>query len=104
MHFKTHFKGVESIFINPKQMYDNEKGQNLNEKNIGNYAYNENFEKKEIEKRNEYKEDMQNLLIEEKEKQNLINTKEFSNYLNNKVYYNDPIVNRNKENEENKKN
>ena len=103
LHFKTHFKGVESIFINPKQMYDNEKGQNLNEKNIGNYAYNENFEKKEIEKRNEYKEDMQNLLIEEKEKRNLINTKEFSNYLNNKVYYNDPIVNRNKENEENKK-
>ena len=108
LHFKTHFKGVESVFINPKQIYNTEKkAQNPNEKNIGNYAYNENIEKEEIEKRNEYKEDMQNILIEEKEKQKLINSKEFSNYLNNKIFYNDPVINRsleNKENEENKNN
>ena len=108
LHFKTHFKGVESVFINPKQIYNTEKkAQNPNENNIGDYAYNENIEKEEIEKRNEYKEDMQNILIEEKEKQKLINSKEFSNYLNNKIFYNDPVINRsleNKENEENKNN
>ena len=38
---------------------------------------------------------MNNLLLEEKEKENIINTKEFSNYLNNKVYYNDPVLKRN---------
>lgn len=98
LHLKTHFKGVESIYINPKQIYDIEKrDQNLEQKNIGNYAYNENFEKEEIEKRNEYKEDMHNLLLEEKEKQKIINTKEFSNYLNNKEFYNDPVINKNLE-------
>ena len=96
LHFKTHFKGVESVFINPKQIYDTvKKEENISQKNIGNYAYNENLEKEEIEKRNEYKEDMNNLLLEEKEKENIINTKEFSNYLNNKVYYNDPVLKRN---------
>ena len=96
LHFKTHFKGFESVFINPKQIYDTvKKEENISQKNIGNYAYNENLEKEEIEKRNEYKEDMNNLLLEEKEKENIINTKEFSNYLNNKVYYNDPVLKRN---------
>ena len=96
LHFKTHFKGVESVYINPKQIYDTvKKEENISQKNIGNYAYNENLEKEEIEKRNEYKEDMNNLLLEEKEKENIINTKEFSNYLNNKVYYNDPVLKRN---------
>ena len=93
LHIKTHFKGVESVFINPKQIYDTvKKEENSNQKNIGNYAYNENYEKEEIEKRNEYKEDMYNLLKEEKEKENIINTKEFNNYLNNKFYYNDPVI------------
>ena len=99
LHFKTHFKGVESVFINPKQIYDTEKkDQNIDHKNLGNYAYNENYEREEIEKRNEYKEDMNNILLEEKEKQNIINSKEFSNYLNNKVYYNDPVLKKNIEN------
>ena len=106
LHLKTHFKGVESVFINPKQIYDTvKKDENLNQKNMGNYAYNENYEKEEIEKRNEYKEDMRNLLKEEKEKENIINTKEFNNYLNNKVYYNDPVIKssiENKKNEEDK--
>ena len=106
LHYKTHFKGVESVFINPKQIYPTIKKEiNANQKNIGNYAYNENIEKEEIEKRNEYKEDMNNILLEEKEKENLVNTKEFSNYLNNKVFYNDPVISRrndNKKNEEDK--
>ena len=97
LHLKTHFKGVESVFINPKQIYDTVKKQeNLNHKKIGNYAYNEQQEKEEIEKRNEYKEDMHNLLMEENEKQKIISTKEFSNYLNNKEFYNDPVININK--------
>ena len=41
---------------------------------------------------------MNNILLEEKEKQNIINSKEFSNYLNNKVYYNDPVLKKNIEN------
>ena len=106
LHLKTHFKGVESVYINPKQIYDTvKKDENLNQKNMGNYADNENYEKEEIEKRNEYKEDMRNLLKEEKEKENIINTKEFNNYLNNKVYYNDPVIKssiENKKNEEDK--
>ena len=107
LHLKTHFKGVESVFINPKQIYDIiKKEDNSAQKKIGHYAYNENIEKKNIEKRNEYKSDIKDLLLEEKEKQNIINTKEFSNYLNNKEYYNDRAIingyNYKKENEEDK--
>ena len=46
-----------------------------------------------MEKMNEYKNDINELILEEKEKQKIINTKEFSNYLNNKEYYNDRIKN-----------
>ena len=93
LHLKTHFKGVESVFIKPKQIYDIiKKEDTLTQKKIGHYAYNENIEKKNIEKRNEYKSDMRDLLLEEKEKQNIINTQEFSNYLNNKEYYNDTAI------------
>ena len=107
LHFKTHFKGVESVFINPKQIYNIfKKEENLTQKKIGHYAYNDNIEKKNIEKKNEYKNDVKDLLLEEKEKQNIINTKEFSNYLNNKEYYNDRAIihayNYKKENEEEK--
>ena len=51
---------------------------------------------------NEYKNDINDLLLEEKEKQKIINTKEFSNYLNNKEYYNDRVLNdmNNRESEE----
>ena len=93
LHFKTHFKGVESVFINPKQIYDIfKKEEDLAQKKIGHYAYNENIEKKSIEKRNEYKSDIKDILLEEKEKQNIINTNEFSKYLNNKKYYNDRAI------------
>ena len=107
LHLKTHFKGVESVFIKPQQIYDIIKKEGtLNQRKIGHYAYNENIEKKNIEKRNEYKTDMKDLLLEEKEKQNIINTREFSNYLNNKEYYNDSAIikgyNYKKENEQDK--
>ena len=93
LHLKTHFKGVESVFIKPKQIYDIIKKEDpFTQKKIEHYAYNENIEKKNIEKRNEYKSDMRDLLLEEKEKQNIINTQEFSNYLNNKEYYNDTAI------------
>ena len=107
LHLKTHFKGVESVFIKPQQIYDIIKKEGtLIQRKIGHYAYNENIEKKNIEKRNEYKTDMKDLLLEEKEKQNIINTREFSNYLNNKEYYNDSAIikgyNYKKENDQDK--
>ena len=90
-HYKTHFKGVESVYINPKPMYDIiKKDENLYvHKKTGNYAYNQDMEKVLIEKKNKYKEDIRDLIKEEKEKENIINTKVFSNFLNNKNYYND---------------
>ena len=102
LHFKTHFKGVESVFINPKQIYNIIKKEEdvIIQKKIGNYAYNDKLEKDKIEKRNEYKKDINDLLLEEKEKQKIISTKEFSNYLNNKEYYNDRVLNINSENKE----
>ena len=104
LHFKTHFNGVESIFINPKQIYDIiKKDEFISHRKIGHYAYNDKLEKERIEKRNEYKKDISDLLLEEKEKLNIINTKEFSNYLNNKEYFNDRAINNeNIESEEDK--
>ena len=105
LHYKTHFKGVESVYINPKQIYDivNKNYVDTSRK-IGNYAYNDKQEKEKIEKLNEYKNDVNDLILEEKEKQKIINTKEFSNYLNNKEYYNDRVLNdiNKKESEEEK--
>ena len=93
LHYKTHFKGVESVYINPKQIYDIDKKDLLNsDQNIGSYAYNERREKEKLEKLDEYKEDIDELILEEKEKQKIANTKEFSNYLNNKEYYNDRVL------------
>ena len=103
LHIKTHFKGVESVFINPKQIYDIiKKDEFVSQRNIGHYAYNDKLEKDRIEKRNEYKKDISDLLLEEKEKQNMINTKEFSNYLNNKEYFNDRVLNIKEDNQEDK--
>ena len=106
LHYKTHFKGVESVFINPKQIYNIIKKEEdvIIQKKIGNYAYNDKIEREKIEKRNEYKKDINDLLLEEKEKQKIISTKEFSNYLNNKEYFNDRVINNNsnKESEEEK--
>ena len=106
LHYKTHFKGVESVYINPKQIYQtfNKEYVETNNKKNGDYAYNEKQEKEKIERMNEYKNDINELLLEEKAKQNIINTQEFSNYLNNKEYYNDRVINdlNNKETEEEK--
>ena len=89
LHFKTHFKGVESVFINPKQIYDIQKKDDIFvRQKIENYAFNDKIEKDIIERRNEYKKDINELLSEEKQKQSIINSKEFSNYLNNKQFYN----------------
>ena len=92
-HYKTHFKGVESVYINPKQIYDidNKKNFYSNHK-MGSYAYNAGQEKEMLEQKNEYKIDINELILEEKEKQKIANTKEFSNYLNNKEYYNDRVL------------
>ena len=96
---------MESVFINPKQIYEtvNKDFVESNRK-VGNYAYNDKQEREKIEKMNEYKNDINDLLLEEKEKQKIINTKEFSNYLNNKEYYNDRVLNEinNKETDEEK--
>ena len=91
LHYKTHFKGVESIYINPKPMYDIiKKAENFYvNKKVENFAYNQEMEKVLVEKKNEYKEDIKDLINEQKEKEKIINTKEFSNFLNNKNYYND---------------
>ena len=105
LHYKTHFKGVESVFINPKPLHDiMKKDENVFvNKKIGNYSYNQDMEKVNIEKKNEYKEDIKNLIKEEKEKENIINTKFFSNFLNNKNYYNDrAIINKYEKSKENK--
>ena len=109
LHYKTHFKGVESVFINPKPFYDvikKEENYYVNQK-MGNFAYNQDMEKVLLEKKNEYKEDLKDLLKEEKEKAKIINTRTFTNFLNNKNYYNDRAkVNRYeklKENEEEKR-
>ena len=91
LHYKTHFKGVESIYINPKPMYDIiKKAENFYvNKKVENFAYNQEMEKVLVEKKNEYKEDIKDLINEQKEKEKIINTKVFSNFLNNKNYYND---------------
>ena len=45
LHLKTHFKGVESVFIKPQQIYDIIKKEGtLIKRKIGHYAYNENIE------------------------------------------------------------
>ena len=59
---------------------------------MGSYAYNAGQEKEMLEQKNEYKIDINELILEEKEKQKIANTKEFSNYLNNKEYYNDRVL------------
>ena len=72
LHFKTHFKGVESVYINPKQIYESmNKEYTITDKKNGDYAYNEKQEKEKIEQMNEYKNDINDLLLEEKEKQNI---------------------------------
>ena len=55
---------------------------------------------------NEYKNDINELIYEEKQKQDVVNSQEFSSYLNNKENYNDKamdFLNKESEEEKNKK-
>jgi len=87
---KTHFKGLESIYIKPKEIYDLfKKEDSIRLAKLGYFNINEKKEKEQelIEKRNEYKSDIKELLKEEQDIQNIITTKEFTELLgNNKLY------------------
>ena len=85
LYKKTHFKGLESLSIKPKEIYDLFKIENLLKiKNLGkNDHMNFQYKKDEAnaEEKNEYKLDIKEIMEEEQEIQNIINTKEFSNLL-----------------------
>lgn len=103
LHFKTHFKGVESIYINPRQIYQAvKKPKNYETEKKSNFSYDDNMIIENIEKKNEYKDDIKYLISEEKNKQKLVNSKEFLNYLNNKKYFDEIINNRKGKTIENK--
>ena len=87
---KTHFKGLESIYIKPKEIYDLfKKEDELRLEKLGYFNINEKKEKEHelIEKRNEYKSDIKELIKEEQDIQKIVNTKEFSELLGNNKYY-----------------
>ena len=88
---KTHFKGLESLSIKPKEIYDLFKMENLLEiKRLGkNNDMNFKHKKDEtkVEQKNEYKLDIKEIMEEEQEIQNIINTKEFSNLLGNNKFF-----------------
>ena len=86
-NIKSYFKGVESVFIYPEQIYGalNDYNKNNDKKNSFD-AYESNIKEK-IEQNNEFKEDQKSLLFEEKAKENLINSKDFYNYLINREYF-----------------
>ena len=87
---KTHFKGLESIYIKPKEIYDLFKKEDaLRLEKLGYFNINEKKEKEQelIEKRNEYKSDIRELIKEEQNIQKIVNTKEFSELLGNNKYY-----------------
>ena len=87
---KTHFKGLESIYINPKEIYELFKKEDEDRlEKLGYFNINEKKEKEQeiIEKKNEYKEDIKELIEKEENIQNIINSKEFSDFLgNNKLF------------------
>ena len=88
---KTHFKGLESVTVKPKEIYDLFKLEDLLKiKRLGkdfNMIARQKKEQAIIEKKNEYKLDIKELMDEEQEIQNIINTKEFSNLLGNNVFF-----------------
>ena len=89
-NLKTHFKGLESIYIKPKEIYDLFKKEDaLRLEKLGYFNINEKKEKEQelIEKRNEYKSDIRELIKEEQNIQKIVNTKEFSELLGNNKYY-----------------
>lgn len=86
-NIKSYFKGVESVFISPQQIYDVLKDNNKTNKQNDFFDIYDNNIREKIEQNNEYKEDQISLLNEEKAKDNLINSKDFYNYLINKEYF-----------------
>ena len=88
---KTHFKGLESLLIKPKEIYDLFKMEDLLKiKRLGNdHDMNVKHKKYDtkVEKNNEYKLDIKELIDEEQEIQNLTNTREFSNLLGNNKFF-----------------
>ena len=87
---KTHFKGLESIYIKPKEIYDLFKKEDaLRLEKLGYFNINEKKEKEHelLEKRNEYKSDIKELIKEEQDIQKIVITKEFSELLGNNKYY-----------------
>ena len=93
LYHKSYFKGLESVFINPEQIYD-VIDCSLKKENNDYYGTYISSMKKRIEKDNEYKEDEKSLLYEDKEKEDLINSKEFNNYLSNKEYFYESQINK----------
>ena len=91
-NYKTLFKGIESLSIKPKEIYDlfnKEKGHKIKKYNNNYYDIREKEKKEEekIEKNNEYKIDIKEILDEENEIRNIINTREFSNILGNNKFF-----------------
>jgi len=88
---KTHFKGLESLSIKPKEIYDLFKMEDLLKikKVDKNFDMNCKQKKEEVkvEQKNEYKLDIKEIMEEEQEIQNIINTKEFSNLLGNNKFF-----------------
>ena len=101
IYYKSYFKGVESVFIKPEQIYDVIDCTSKKENN-DLYGTFDNGMKERIEKDNEYKEDEKGLFYEDKEKENLINSKEFNNYLSNKEYFYESQLNKDIFNEKEK--
>ena len=87
---KTHFKGLESIYIHPKEIYDLFKKEDaIRLEKMGYFNIDEKKVKEQelIEKRNEYKSDIKELIKEEQDFRDIINTKEFSEYLGNNKFF-----------------
>lgn len=91
---KSYFKGVESVFIYPEQIYPvlNDTKPKGKKDSFDTY---ENNIKEKIEKNNEYKEDQRRLLFEDQAKLDLVNSKEFYNILINREYYFKTQINKN---------
>ena len=86
-NIKSYFKGVESVFIYPEQIYGVLNDYNKNNEKKNSFDIYENNIKEKIEQNNEFKEDQKGLIFEEKAKENLINSKDFYNYLINREYF-----------------
>ena len=91
LYKKTHFKGLESLSIKPKEIYDLFKIENLLEiKRLGknnDMNFKQKKDEAKVEQKNEYKLDIKEIMEEEQEIQNIINTKEFSNLLGNNKFF-----------------